>query len=128
MKKYVENVKALLSEEITGVEEYNVGDPIAWFPQEETEVTDCYLESIREESGSYVVVLRVENEENGSKYLKEYIVQKGTKLEMNTFEMPFMCFLPPDIVPVLAEIVDISLNGLKIQTVGVEESWATQDK
>lgn len=128
MKNYVENLKDLLSEEITGVEEYNVGDPIGWFPLEETEVTDCYLDSIREESNSYVMVLRVENEENGSKYLKEYTVQKGTKLEMNTFEMSFMCFLPPDIVPVLAEIVDISLNGLKIQTIGVEESWAKQEK
>lgn len=68
----------------------------------------------------------VENEFTGEKYKKEYTVIKDSKLELNTFEMPFMCYLSPDKVPVLAEIKDISIESITVKTIGVLQEYADE--
>lgn len=124
MRNYNENVKDYLSEEILGDFETGIGDPLAFIPFEEIEANFCYLDSIIRNGDSFIMTMRVENEFTGEKYKKEYVVKKGTKLEVNTFEMPLMCFLPPEKVPVLAEVLEISENELKMQTVGVLQEYA----
>ena len=124
MRNYNENVEQYLSEEILGAETINVGEELPWIPFEEAEANFCFVDSIKPENDGFVLTMRVENEFSGEKYTKEYLVKKGSKLELNTFEIPFMCFLPPDKVPVLAEIKDISETSITVQTVGVLQEYA----
>lgn len=124
MRNYNENVEQYLSEEILDAETIRVGEELPWIPFEEAEANFCFVDSIKPENDGFVLTLRVENEFSGEKYTKEYPVKKGSKLELNTFELPFMCFLPPDKVPVLAEIKDISETSITVQTVGVLQEYA----
>jgi len=124
MKNYKMNVNEYLSEEILGEVEAGIGDDFGFVPVEEGEANFGFVESIIPVGNEYKLIVRVENEFTGEKYTKEYELKKGTKLELNAFEMPLMCFLPPDKVPVLAEVVDVNETSVTMKIVGVEEEFA----
>lgn len=107
-------------------EEYspNIGDDFRYVPFEETEANFCYLEFIKPVKEDWELVIRVENEFNGEKYTKKYTVNKGSKLELNTFGDLFMCFLPPEKIPVLAEITEVSADSISIKTIGILQEYA----
>jgi len=123
MRNYNENVNNYLSYEITEVATFELGDSISYIPFEETEANFCFLESINNINNSWEITFRVENEFNGEKYKKTYCVNKNSKLELNTFDFPLMCFLPPEKIPILAEITDITMNTVSIKIVGILEEF-----
>lgn len=118
------NVNEYLSEEILGEVEAGIGDDFGFVPAEEGEANFAFVESIIPVENEYKLTVRVENEFTGEKYTKEYELKKGSRLELNAFEMPLMCFLPPDKVPVLAEVVDVNETSVTMKIVGVEEEFA----
>lgn len=126
MRNYNENVNDYLSEELLGEVECNIGDDLPYIPFEETEANFCFLESINPVDDKWELVFRIENEFSGEKYRKNYTVSKGTRLELNTFDVPFMCFLPPDKIPVLVEVIDVSVDSISLNTVGVLQEYADE--
>ncbi|WP_318664671.1 hypothetical protein [Treponema sp.] len=52
--------------------------------------------------------------------------QKGSKLELNDFEMPLMCFLPPEKVPALVEVLNVSETSITLKTIGIEAEYAAK--
>lgn len=68
--------------------------------------------------------MRIENEFSKEKYTKEYTVNVGSQLELNTFGDLFMCFLPPEKIPVLVEIASIKSDEISLKTVGILEEYA----
>ena len=37
-----------------------------------------------------------------------------------------MCFLPPDKIPVLVEVIDVSVDSISLNTVGVLQEYADE--
>ena len=108
MRKYKEDIKDYISEENQAEEDFKIDDSLPYLPFEETEANFCDLKSIQKSVDSWDVVLKIHNEFTGEIYFKPYTVNIGTKIELNVLEMPVMCFLPPDKIPVLVEVTSIS--------------------
>ena len=129
MRNYRTNVKDYLNEDTLNEFEVEIDGDFGYVPFEETEANFCYLESINSILDAWIITVRVENEFTGEKYTKEYSVNKGSKLELNTFGVLFMCFLPPEKIPVLVEVVSVGLKTITLKTVGILEEYAAdQDK
>jgi hypothetical protein len=55
--------------------------------------------------------------------LLSYEIQKGSKLELTMLTPNLACFLPPNRVPVLAEITGVSEDSISIRPIGVSEDY-----
>ena len=126
MRNYRTNVKDYLNEDTLNEFEVEIDGDFGYVPFEETEANFCYLESINPILDAWIITLRVENEFTGEKYTKEYTVNKGSKLELNTFGDLFMCFLPPEKVPALVEVLDVSETSITLKTIGIEAEYAAK--
>lgn len=118
-------IEDYLPEGATEVYSPKVGDDFGYVPFEETEANFCYLESIKPIQDAWILTVRVENEFSKEKYTKEYTVNVGSKLELNTFGDLFMCFLPPEKIPVLVEITSVKTDEISLKTIGILEEYAT---
>lgn len=128
MRNYRTNVNDYLNRDILEEFEVKVGEDFGYVPFEETEANFCYLESINPILDAWIITVRVENEFTGEKYKKEYTVNVGSKLEVNTFGDTFMCFLPPQKIPVLSEIITIGIDKITLKTIGILEEYAVGQK
>ncbi len=126
MKNYKMNVNEYLSEETLEEITVGIGDDFGYMPFEEAEANFAFVESIKKENDFYIIIIKIENEFNGETYQKEYKVQKGSKLELNDFEMPLMCFLPPEKVPALVEVLNVSETSITLKTIGIEAEYAAK--
>lgn len=124
MRKYKEDIKNYISKENQAEEDFKIGESLPYLPFEETDANFCDLKSIQKSVDSWDVVLKINNEFTGETYFKPYTVNIGTKIELNVLEMPIMCFLPPDKVPVLVEVTSISEEVISLKIVGILQEFA----
>ena len=124
MKNYKSNINDYIEEEFTREETYKCGDEMTFLPEEEDEANFCTLEKIENTETGYRVHVFIENEWTGERYRKAYEIQEGCKLELNMLTANLACFLPPNRVPVLAELTSITADSISIKPVGVSEEYA----
>ena len=124
MKNYKSNINDYIEEEFTREETYKCGDEMTFLPEEEDEANFCTLEKIENTETGYRVQVFIENEWTGERYRKAYEIQEGCKLEFNMLTPNLACFLPPNRVPVLAELTSITADSISIKPVGVSEEYA----
>ena len=97
---------------------------MTFLPEEENEANFCTLEKIENTETGYRFQVFIENEWTGERYRKNYDTQEGCKLEFNMLTPNLACFLPPNRVPVLAELTSISVDSISIKPIGVSEEYA----
>ena len=124
MKNYKSNINDYIEEEFTREETYKCGDEMTFLPEEENEANFCTLEKIENTETGYRFQVFIENEWTGERYRKNYDTQEGCKLELNMLTPNLACFLPPNRVPVLAELTSITVDSISIKPVGVSEEYA----
>ena len=124
MKKYKSNINDYIEEEFTREETYKCGDEMTFIPKEENEANFCTLEKIEKTETGFKIKVFIENEWTGERYRKTYDTQEGCKLEFNMLTPNLACFLPPNRVPVLAELTSISTDSISIKPVGILEKYA----
>ena len=124
MKKYKSNINDYIEKEFTREETYKCGDEMTFLPEEENEANFCTLEKIENTETGYRFQVFIENEWTGERYRKNYDTQEGCKLEFNMLTPNLACFLPPNRVPVLAELTSITADSISIKPVGVSEEYA----
>lgn len=124
MKNYKSNINDYIEEEFTREETYKCGDEMTFLPEEENEANFCTLEKIENTETGYRVQVFIENEWTGERYRKAYEIQEGCKQEFNMLTPNLACFLPPNRVPVLAELTSITADSISIKPVGVSEEYA----
>lgn len=124
MKNYKTNINDYVEEDFTKEESYKCGEEMTFLPEEENEANFCTLEKIEEDNSNFNIQVFIENEWTGERYRKTYKLQEGSRLELNMLTPNLACFLPPNRVPVLAEITAISSDSLSIKPVGVSEEYA----
>lgn len=124
MKNYKSNINDYIEEEFTREETYKCGDEMTFLPEEENEANFCTLEKIENTETGYRFQVFIENEWTGERYRKNYDTQEGCKLEFNMLTPNLACFLPPNRVPVLAELTSISVDSISIKPIGVSEEYA----
>lgn len=124
MKNYKSNINDYIEKEFTREETYKCGDEMTFLPEEENEANFCTLEKIENTDTGFRVQVFIENEWTGERYRKTYDTQEGCKLEFNMLTPNLACFLPPNRVPVLAELTSISTDSISIKPVGILEKYA----
>lgn len=124
MKNYKSNINDYIEEEFTREETYKCGDEMTFLPKEENEANFCTLEKIENTEDGFRIQVFIENEWTGERYRKNYDTQEGCKLEFNMLTPNLACFLPPNRVPVLAELTSISVDSISIKPIGVLEEFA----
>ena len=124
MKDYKSNISDYVDEKFLGEKSYKLGEEMYFLTGEEHEANFCTLETIKKVTDGFSVILSIENEWTGERYKKTYTVQKGCKLQMDMLTPNLACFLPPNRVPVLAEVTAISLEGISIKPIGVTQDFA----
>lgn len=124
MKNYKSNINDYIEEEFTREETYKCGDEMTFLPKEENEANFCTLEKIENTEDGFRIQVFIENEWTGERYRKNYDTQEGCKLEFNMLTPNLACFLPPNRVPVLAELTSISVDSISIKPIGVSEDYA----
>lgn len=122
-ENYVSNIEDYLEEEVIGEYKAEINDDFGYVPQEEMEASFAFVESIKANEKGYELTLRVENEFTNEKYIKKYSVQKGVQLELNAFKTSIMCYMPPEKVPVLSEVVDVSENHITMKIIGIRKDY-----
>ena len=118
MKDYKSNISDYVDEKFLGEKSYKLGEEMYFLPGEEHEANFCTLETIKKVTDGFSVILSIENQWTGERY------QKGCKLQMDMLTPNLACFLPPNRVPVLAEVTAISLEGISIKPIGVTQDFA----
>lgn len=124
MKNYKSNINDYIEKEFTREETYKCGDEMTFLPEEENEANFCTLEKIESTGAGFKLHVFIENEWTGERYRKSYEIQEGCKLELNMLTPNLACFLPPNRVPVLAELTSITADSISIKPVGVSEEYA----
>ena len=124
MKNYKSNINDYIEEDFTKEESYKCGEEMTFLPKEEDEANFCTLEKIKNNNSDFCIQVFIENEWTGERYRKTYEIQKGSKLELNMLTPNLACFLPPNRVPVLAEITGVSEDSISIKPIGVSEDYA----
>ena len=124
MKNYKSNINDYIEEEFSREETYKCGDEMTFLPEEEDEANFCTLEKIENTETGYRFQVFIENEWTGERYRKNYDTQEGCKLEFTMLTPNLACFLPPNRVPVLAELTSISVDSISIKPIGVSEEYA----
>lgn len=123
MKNYKSNINDYIEEDFTKEESYKCGEEMTFLPKEEDEANFCTLEKIENNNSDFFIQVFIENEWTGERYRKAYEIQKGSKLELTMLTPNLACFLPPNRVPVLAEITGVSEDSISIRPIGVSEDY-----
>ncbi len=119
MKNLHSNIHNKTYIDVFGEQTYTLGEELIFLPKEETEANFCTLETIHNNNDIYNITLAIENEWTGKKYKKSYSLQKGSKLKLNMLTPNLACFLPPNRIPVLVEINNISSTFVTFKTINI---------
>ena len=125
MKEYKSNINNYVDEELLEAEVYKIGDEIGFLPQEEQEANFCTLQTIKKADNIFTISLLIENEWTGEKYKKDFEVKKGSEIEMVMLAPNLACFLPPERIPVLVEVLDIFPKSITIKPTGILNEYTS---
>lgn len=107
--------------------QFNIKDDLFFTPRKVGYSLNCKIVSIEKEKDKFKVTLEGTGE-NDKSYEVNWLVKKGTLLEVNTYEEGVACFVRPSMLPIVIKVVEVKEQYLKVIPWGIDAFYADKRK
>lgn len=95
-------------------------DSICFSPRKAGYSLNCSIDSITKVEDKYKIVVNGTGGEDDEPYEIEWLVKKGSLLDVHAYNEGVACFCPPSSVPIWIKVVDVTEKHLKVIPWGID--------